>query len=90
MITVRVEQRHINVGVPGNCAYCPVMLALREPLGCAVLGTRVCMTVYGYGHERLPLAHYRPGQRAYEVMTRFDNGEAVEPCVVTFELWEGS
>lgn len=79
-ITIRVEQRHIDEGKPGEACLCPVALALNEISNTEV---RVIVENAYFGPDHIPA---KLPKSASQFICKFDNSQLVEPFKFRFKI----
>ena len=92
-ISVWVEQKHIDAGVPGNAKFCPLSLAIRDTPAADVFEavyTEYADVTCDYTPDSYAI--YRLPQRASDFVTEFDcidggNKEIVRPFTFTMTLY---
>ena len=77
-ITVRVEQRHIDEGVPNEPGMCPVALAIKGQPGCRRVLVGHCGGHVYFENFRPPASFHLP-KKVSKFILDFDEGEDVEP-----------
>lgn len=78
-LTIRVTEKHIKDGVKGNCAACPVALAIQDTCELAKSVSAGNLLIFA---ESSKAPHYYQAFAPAEVewfMTDFDRGRPVEP-----------
>lgn len=81
-LTIRIEQRHIDGGLPHDCRFCPLAQALMD------MGKKDVFV--GFGWIKFTdsiewVAYFTPA--VIEFVRQFDGGAEVDPTTLFIEVW---